>query len=69
MREVYGVDLTFSFGVESFVFQFAIQEKKMKFQLYRAIIILVVLYGCETWFLTLSEESTRGSHKVPGIVV
>ena len=29
MSEVYGVDLTFSFGVEWFVFQFAIQKKKM----------------------------------------
>jgi hypothetical protein len=28
MREVYGIDLTFSFGVESFVFQFAKKKKK-----------------------------------------
>ena len=32
------------FGAESFIFQFAIQKVK------------VVLYGCETWSLTLREE-------------
>jgi hypothetical protein len=24
--------------------------------MYKAVILPVVLYGCETWFLTLSEE-------------
>jgi hypothetical protein len=38
-----------SFGAESFVFQFSIQ-------IYRNIILSVVLYGCETWSLTLREE-------------
>ena len=41
-----------SFGAESFVFQFAIQ-------IYKHIqnqIMLVILYGCETWSLTLREE-------------
>jgi hypothetical protein len=28
----------------------------MKIQIYKAIILLVVLYGCETWSLTLREE-------------
>jgi len=42
-----------SFSAESFVFQVAIQ--KFKDQDYR-IIILPVLYGCETWSLTLREE-------------
>ena len=41
-----------SFGAESFVFQFAIQ----KFEIYRTIILPVVLYGCETWSPTLREE-------------
>jgi len=43
-----------SFGAESFVFQFAIQ--KLKIKMYRTIILPVVLYGCETWSLTLREE-------------
>jgi hypothetical protein len=42
------------FGAESFVFQFAIQ--KLKDKIYRTIIFPVVLYGCETWSLTLREE-------------
>ena len=41
-----------SFGAESFVFQFAIQNIKK----YRTIILPVVLYGCETWSHTLREE-------------
>ena len=43
-----------SFGAESFVFQCAIQSLKIK--IYRTIILHVVLYGCETWSLTLREE-------------
>jgi len=39
-----------SFGAESFVFQVAIQKFK------ETIILPVVLYGCETWSLTLREE-------------
>ena len=41
-------------GAESFVFQFAIKNLKMK--IYRTIILPMVLYGCETWSLTLREE-------------
>jgi len=29
----------------------------MKFKKYRTIILPVVLYGCETWSLTLREEN------------
>ena len=43
------------FGAESFVFQFAIQNS-IKIKIYRTIILSVVLYGCETWSLTLREE-------------
>jgi hypothetical protein len=43
-----------SFGAGSSVFQFAIQKYKIK--IYRTIILPVVLYGCETWSLTLREE-------------
>jgi hypothetical protein len=30
--------------------------KKLKIRIYRTIILTVVLYGCETWSLTLREE-------------
>ena len=43
-----------SFGAEYFVFQFSIQNLKIK--IYRTIILPVVLYGCETWSVTLMEE-------------
>ena len=44
------------FGTKSFVFQFAIQKVKDQDTVYRTIILPVVLYGCETWLLTLREE-------------
>ena len=31
-------------------------SKKLKIKIYRTIILLVVLYGCETWSLILREE-------------
>ena len=31
-------------------------SKNLKIKIYRIIILLVVLYGCETWSLTLMEE-------------
>jgi hypothetical protein len=42
-------------GSESFVFQFAIQQINIEI-LYRTILLRVVLYGRETWSLTLREE-------------
>ena len=32
-------------------------SKNVKIKIYRTIILPVVLYGCETWSLTLREES------------
>jgi len=43
-----------SFGAEYFVLQFVI--KNIKIKIYRTITLPVVLYGCETWSLTLREE-------------
>jgi hypothetical protein len=43
-----------SFGAESFVFQVAI--KNLKIKVYRTLILPVVLYGCETWSLKMREE-------------
>ena len=31
-------------------------SKKLKIKIYRTIILPVVLYGCETWSLTLTDE-------------
>jgi hypothetical protein len=42
------------FCAEYFVFQFAIQSIKIK--IYISVTLAVVLYGCETWSLTLREE-------------
>ena len=44
-----------SFGAEYFVFRFDIQIYKY-YRIYRTVILTVVLYGCETWSLTLREE-------------
>ena len=43
-----------SFDAESFVFQFVIQNIKIK--IYRTIILPFVLYGCETWSLAMRKE-------------
>jgi hypothetical protein len=37
-------------------FTFTVTYKKVKIRIYKTIILPVVLYGCETWFLTLREE-------------
>ena len=33
-----------------------LNSKNLKIKIYRAVILPVVLYGCETWSLTLREE-------------
>ena len=43
-----------SFGAESFVVSFL--SKTIKIKICRTINLSVVLYGCETWSLTLREE-------------
>jgi len=43
-----------SFGAESLVF--LLLSKNLKIKIYRTIILPIVLYGCETWSLTLREE-------------
>jgi hypothetical protein len=42
------------FGPELFVLSPAV--KNVKVRIYKTIILPVVLYGCETWFLTVREE-------------
>jgi hypothetical protein len=43
-----------SFGAESLVFP--VLTKNLKMKIYGTITLPVVLYGCETWSLTLREE-------------
>jgi hypothetical protein len=31
-------------------------SKNLKIKIYKTVVLLVVLYGCETWSLTLREE-------------
>jgi hypothetical protein len=42
------------FGPEHFVLSPAV--KKVRVRIYKTIILPVVLYGCETWSLTVREE-------------
>jgi hypothetical protein len=43
--------------IESKIFCLPVSYKKnIKIKIYRTVILPVVLYGCETWFLTLREE-------------
>jgi len=42
------------FGTE--ILSSSLLSKKLKIKIYRTIILPVVLYGCETWSLTLREE-------------
>ena len=44
-----------SFDAESF-FPSSLLSTNLKTKMYRTIILPVVLYGCETWLLTLKEE-------------
>ena len=38
------------------IFSSSLLSKKLKIKIYRTIILLVVLYGCETGLLTLREK-------------
>jgi hypothetical protein len=44
-----------SFSAESFL-PSRLLSKNLKIKIYRTINLPVVLYGCETWLLTLREE-------------
>ena len=46
-----------SFGAE-FLFP-SLLSKNIKIKIYRTIILPVVLYGCETWSLTMREREGR----------
>ena len=38
------------------IFRFSFQYKNVKIKTYRSVILSVVVYGCETWSLTMMEE-------------
>jgi hypothetical protein len=41
--------------IQSKTFCLPISSKKLKIKIYKTVIFPVVLYGCETWSLTLRE--------------
>jgi hypothetical protein len=47
-----------SFVAEYFVF--SLLYKNIRIKIYRTVILPAVLYGCETWSLTLREERRLG---------
>jgi hypothetical protein len=40
--------------------------RKVKVKIYKIVILLVVLYGCETWSLTLREQHRPDAPKLCG---
>jgi hypothetical protein len=42
--------------IQSKIFCLPVSSEDLKFKVYRTVILPVVLYGCETWSLTLREE-------------
>ena len=45
----------FCYSVQN-ILSSSLLSKKLKIKIYRTVILAVVLYGCETWSLTLREE-------------
>jgi hypothetical protein len=42
--------------IRSKIIYLPVSYKKLKIKIYKTVILSVVLYGCETWSVTLSEE-------------
>jgi hypothetical protein len=42
--------------IQSKIFCLPVSYKKLNIEVYKTVILPVVLYGCETWSLTLGEE-------------
>jgi hypothetical protein len=42
--------------IQSRIFCLPVYSKNIKMRIYKTIIFPVILYGCETWSLTLREE-------------
>jgi hypothetical protein len=42
--------------IQSKIFCLLISSKNLKIKIYKTVILPVVLYGCETWSVTLREE-------------
>ena len=43
-------------AIQAIMHMRSLLSKKWKVSTYKIIILLVMLYGCETWYLTLREE-------------
>jgi hypothetical protein len=46
--------------IQSKIFCLPVSYKKLNIKIYKIVILLLVLYGCETWSLTLREEQRLG---------
>jgi hypothetical protein len=42
--------------IQSRIFCLPVLYKKLKIKIHKTVILPVVLYGCETWSLTLGED-------------
>jgi hypothetical protein len=49
-----------SYGSVRNIFCSCLMSKNLKIKIYKTIILSVVLYGCETWSFTLTEEHKEG---------
>jgi hypothetical protein len=41
---------------DTLIITFYVLSKNTRFRVYRTVVLPVVLYGCETWSITLREE-------------
>jgi hypothetical protein len=55
VRYVLKLGNAFYHSVQNLLFS-RLQSRNLKIRIYKTIILSVVLYGCETWSLTLKEE-------------
>jgi hypothetical protein len=46
--------------IQSKIFCLPVSYKNLKIKIYKTVILPLVLYGCETWSLTLGEEHKLG---------
>jgi hypothetical protein len=44
------------YSIQNFLSSCLISKKTLKIKIYKTVILSIVLYGCETWSLTLREE-------------
>jgi len=57
IREEIEIRLNSLFSFDAELLSSSLLSKNVKIKIYRNVILPVVLYGCETWSLTLREKS------------